>query len=186
MKKTSAQVLREHLDAVNGATVAPLGVFSLEAVSELSVQLNPLLADVFALYMKTKNFHWHMNGVHFRDYHVMLDEQSDQIYAITDALAERVRKIGGKTLRSIGDIARYQRLQDCDIYDLTPLQMLTELRDDNLRLVTFMMEAHAVCDEYSDVATASVLEVWIDEAQRRAWFLGESINNGPEDLVPLN
>jgi starvation-inducible DNA-binding protein len=149
--------------------------FSKQAIEDIAAQLNPLLADVFAIYLKTKNFHWHMRGAHFRDYHLLLDEQGEQLFAITDDIAERVRKIGGTTLRSIGDIARRQRITDNDADALVPAKMLTELRDDNLRLAAFMLEAHQVCDKYDDVATASLLENWIDEAQRRAWFLAETV-----------
>jgi len=144
------------------------------AVRDISVAFNILLADVFALYMKTKNFHWHMSGPHFRDYHLLLDEQSDQIFAMTDAIAERVRKIGGTTLRSIGQVSRLQRVLDNDAEFVTPLDMLAELRDDNRQLVANMREAHALCDENGDVASASLLENWIDEAERRAWFLFEA------------
>src|SRR6201987_3476440 len=148
------------------------------AVQDISGALNTLLADVFALYIKTKNFHWHMSGPHFRDYHLLLDEQSDQIFAITDALAERVRKIGGTTLRSIGQIAKLQRVLDNDAEFVTPHDMLAELRDDNKQLVARMREAHGLCDEHGDVATASLLEVWIDEAERRTWFLFEASRAG--------
>ncbi len=144
------------------------------ATHDLSGALNALLADVFALYLKTKNFHWHMSGAHFRDYHLLLDEQSDQIFAMTDPIAERVRKIGGTTLRSVGHIARLQRLGDNDADFVTPLDMLAELRDDNHQLANAMREAHGLCDEKGDVATASLLEVWIDETERRAWFLFET------------
>jgi starvation-inducible DNA-binding protein len=144
------------------------------AVRDISVAFNILLSDVFALYMKTKNFHWHMSGPHFRDSHLLLDEQSDQIFAMTDAIAERVRKIGGTTLRSIGQVSRLQRVLDNDAEFVTPLDMLAELRDDNRQLVANMREAHALCDENDDVASASLLENWIDEAERRAWFLFET------------
>ena len=144
------------------------------AVPVIAGALNVLLADIFALYLKTKNFHWHMSGPHFRDYHLLLDEQADQIFATTDAIAERVRKIGGMTLRSIGEIGRLQRILDNDADFVTPLDMLAELRDDNKQLVAGLREAHAVCDEHDDVASASLLENWIDEAERRAWFLFES------------
>ena len=144
------------------------------AVKDLSPALTTVLADVFALYVKTKNFHWHMSGPHFRDYHLLLDEQSDQLFATTDAIAERVRKIGGVTLRSIGHISRLQRLLDNDADYVTPADMLAELRDDNKQLTAYMRETHALCDEYNDVATASLLEVWIDEAERRTWFLFEA------------
>ncbi|MCY0855411.1 MULTISPECIES: Dps family protein [unclassified Cupriavidus] len=145
------------------------------AVTELSDHLNGLLADVFALYLKTKNFHWHMSGPHFRDYHLLLDEQAAQIFAATDDIAERVRKIGGTTLRSIGGIARLQRLRDNDEESVSPHAMLRELHADNLKLVAAMLEAHHACDEHADVATAGLLETWIDQAQRRAWFLAEAV-----------
>jgi starvation-inducible DNA-binding protein len=141
---------------------------------DLGAALAALLADTVALYMKTKNFHWHMSGPHFRDFHLMLDEQSDQIFAMTDPMAERSRKLGATTLRSVGDITRHQRLSDNDAPFVTPDDMLAELRQDNLRLVDFMRATHALCDEHGDVATASVLEVWIDETERRAWFLFET------------
>lgn len=144
------------------------------ATRDLSGALNALLADMFALYIKTKNFHWHMSGPHFRDYHLLLDEQGEQIFATTDDLAERVRKIGGTTLRSIGHIARLQRVSDNDAEYVTPLDMLAELRDDNRQLISRMRETHGVCDEHRDVASASLLENWIDEAERRAWFLFEA------------
>src|ERR1700758_4135536 len=144
------------------------------AVRDLSGALNILLADMFALYLKTKNFHWHMSGPHFRDYHLLLDEQGDQIFATTDALAERVRKIGGTTLRSIGHIARLKRILDNDADYVTPKDMLAELRDDNKELTARMRETHDLCDEYADVATTSLLENWIDEAERRTWFLFET------------
>jgi starvation-inducible DNA-binding protein len=144
------------------------------AVQDIAAAFNLLLADMFALYLKTKNFHWHMSGPHFRDYHLLLDEQGDQIFSVTDAIAERVRKIGGMTLRSIGEIARLQRIFDNDAGFVTPLDMLAELRDDNRKLVVNLREAHALCDEYGDVAGASLLEVWIDEAERRSWFLFEA------------
>jgi starvation-inducible DNA-binding protein len=145
------------------------------AIKDLSKSLTTLLADMFALYVKTKNFHWHMSGPHFRDYHLLLDEQSDQIFATTDAIAERVRKLGGTTLRSIGHVARLQRLLDNDADFVSPSAMLVELRDDNRQLTAWMRETHALCDEHNDVATASLLEVWIDEAERRTWFLFETI-----------
>ena len=151
----------------------PKGLGS-EATRDISAALNALVADFFALYLKTKNFHWHVSGPHFRDYHLLLDEQADQIYATTDPIAERVRKLGGTTLRSIGHIARLQRVSDNDADFVTPLDMLAELREDNQRLSARMRETHNVCDEYGDVATASLLEVWIDEAERRAWFLFET------------
>jgi starvation-inducible DNA-binding protein len=143
-------------------------------VRDISGALNILLADMFALYIKTKNFHWHISGPHFRDYHLLLDEQADQIFATTDAIAERVRKIGGVTLRSVGQISRLQRVLDNDADYVTPQDMLAELRDDNKQLTAHMREAHDLCDEGQDVATASLLEVWIDEAERRTWFLFEA------------
>jgi starvation-inducible DNA-binding protein len=144
------------------------------AVPAIAAALNAVLADVFALYVKTKNFHWHMSGPHFRDYHLLLDEQGEQIFAVTDPLAERVRKIGGTTLRSIGQIAKLQRIKDNDAEFVSAAEMLAELRDDNKRLVTGMREAHEVCDENDDCASTSLLETWIDEAERRTWFLFEA------------
>ncbi|HUL07636.1 MAG TPA: DNA starvation/stationary phase protection protein [Candidatus Acidoferrum sp.] len=144
------------------------------AAQDVAAGLNLLLADAFALYLKTKNFHWHVSGPHFRDYHLLLDEQSDEIFATTDALAERVRKIGGATLRSIGHIARLQRVRDNDADYVTPHDMLAELREDNQQMVKRMRETHGVCDEHGDVASASLLENWIDEAERRVWFLFEA------------
>ncbi|MFY9762257.1 MAG: DNA starvation/stationary phase protection protein [Xanthobacteraceae bacterium] len=144
------------------------------AVRDIAGALSILLADMFALYLKTKNFHWHMSGPHFRDYHLMLDEQSDQIFATTDAIAERARKIGGTTLRSIGHIGRLQRIEDNDADFVTPLDMLAELRDDNKQLTANLRETHDLCDELGDVATTSLIEVWIDEAERRTWFLFEA------------
>jgi len=145
-----------------------------DAVRNISGALNALLADVFALYFKTKNFHWHISGPHFRDYHLLLDEQADQIFATTDAIAERVRKIGGTTVRSVGHIHRLRRLLDNDADFVSPSDMLAELRDDNKQLTAIMRETHGVCDEAGDVATASLIEVWIDEAERRTWFLFEA------------
>ena len=144
------------------------------ATKDISAALTTLLADAFALYLKTKNFHWHVSGPHFRDYHLMLDEQAGQIFAATDAMAERARKIGGTTLRSIGHIARLQRVSDNDADYVTPLDMLAELRDDNIEMAARMRETHGLCDEHGDVATASLLEVWIDETERRTWFLFEA------------
>jgi starvation-inducible DNA-binding protein len=145
-----------------------------DAVRDISGALNILLADMFGLYLKTKNFHWHMSGPHFRDYHLLLDEQGDQIFASTDAIAERVRKIGGTTLRSIGHISRLQRILDNDADFVTPMDMLAQLRDDNKQLTMKMRETHDLCDEYGDVATAGLLENWVDEAERRTWFLFEA------------
>ena len=148
------------------------------ATRDIAGALNALLADMFALYLKTKNFHWHVSGPHFRDYHLLLDEQADQIFAVIDAIAERVRKVGGTTVRSIGHIARLQRIADNDADYVTPPDMLAELRDDNLRLTAAMRETHSLCDEHGDVATASLIEVWIDEAERRVWFLFEADRQG--------
>jgi starvation-inducible DNA-binding protein len=145
-----------------------------DGVEEICEELRKLLADVFALYLKTKNFHWHMSGPHFRDYHLLLDEQSDQIFAMTDDIAERARKIGGTTLHSISDIAREQRLSDNNEEFVAPAEMLAELTDDNQALVRFMRATHEVCDRHNDVATASMLENWIDESERRTWFLSEN------------
>jgi starvation-inducible DNA-binding protein len=157
--------------------MAPLGTptnLTSNATKDISGELTTLLADMFALYLKTKNFHWHMSGQHFRDYHLLLDEQGEQIFAATDAIAERVRKIGGTTLRSIGHIGRLQRVLDNDADYVTPLDMLAELRDDNKQLAAHMRETHEICDEHGDVASASLLETWIDEAERRTWFLFEA------------
>jgi starvation-inducible DNA-binding protein len=140
--------------------------------------MNAILADVFALYLKTKNFHWHMSGPHFRDYHLLLDEQAEQLFAMTDPIAERVRKLGGLTLRSIGQIARLQRLDDNDAEFVEPSDMLAELREDNKTLAARLREAHNVCEEHRDLATASLIEVWIDETERRTWFLFESARRG--------
>lgn len=145
-----------------------------QATKDISAALNLLLADFFALYLKTKNFHWHVSSPHFRDYHLLLDEQADQLYATTDPIAERVRKLGGTTLRSIGQISRLQRVADNDADYVTPSDMLAELREDNQQLAARMRQAHHVCDEHGDVATASLIEVWIDEAERRVWFLYEA------------
>src|ERR1700758_1841984 len=148
------------------------------AALDLSGALTVLLADMFALYVKTKNFHWHMSGPHFRDYHLLLDEHGDQIFATTDMIAERVRKIGGTTLHSIGHIGRSQRVVDNDSDFVTAMDMLAELRDDNKQLAANLRETHGLCDEHDDVATASLLEVWIDEAERRTWFLFEASRRG--------
>jgi starvation-inducible DNA-binding protein len=144
-----------------------------EGVAEIARELKLLLADVFALYVKTKNFHWHMSGPHFRDYHLLLDDQSEQIFAMTDDIAERARKIGGNTIHSIGDIARGQRIRDNDEEFVDPHHMLSELCADNQLLTKALRSAHEVCDKHNDVATASVIETWIDETERRTWFLFE-------------
>lgn len=150
-----------------------------DATRDISAGLGALLADVFAVYLKTKNFHWHMSGPHFRDYHLLLDEQGDQLFAMTDPIAERARKIGGTTLRSIGQIARQSRILDNDADYVDPKDMLSELREDNQQLVAAMRQVHDVCDEYGDVATASLLENWIDETERRTWFLFEITRAAP-------
>ena len=147
---------------------------SEDAVKEISRALNAILADAFALYLKTKNFHWHVSGPHFRDYHLLLDEQGEQIFATTDELAERVRKIGGTTLRSIGGIAKLQRIEDNDADFVAPLDMLRELMNDNKSVAKAMREAHDVADKHEDVATASILENFIDDTERRTWFLFEA------------
>lgn len=152
---------------------AKSGSLSNDAIREISEALRQLLADAFCLYLKTKSFHWHMTGSHFRDYHRLLDEHADQVFATTDVIAERARKIGGNTLRSIGDISRRQRLRDNDEETLTPHKMLSELRDDNSMLTGYMRETHDICAKYNDVATTSLIEGWIDEAERRMWFLTE-------------
>lgn len=144
------------------------------ATKDIAAAMNATLADVFALYLKTKNFHWHMSGPHFRDYHLLLDEHAEQLFAMTDVIAERVRKIGGLTLHSIGEIARTQRVLDNDAEYVEPLDMLAELADDNKTLAARLREAHNVCDEHRDVATTSFIEVWIDETERRTWFLFEA------------
>jgi starvation-inducible DNA-binding protein len=146
---------------------------SEKAVHDITQVLLPLLSDVFALYLKTKNFHWHMSGPHFRDYHLMLDDQGEQIFRMTDAIAERARKLGGGTVRSIGQISRFQRIVDNDAEYVKPLDMIAELGDDNKILTRNMREVHSLCDEAGDVATASLLENWIDEAEQRTWFLFE-------------
>jgi starvation-inducible DNA-binding protein len=158
-------------------TVAPLHTptdLNSKAVADVARAMNILLADMYALYLKTKNFHWHMSGPHFRDYHRLLDEQGDQIFETTDAIAERVRKIGAPTLRSIGEIARLQRVSDNDADFVSPMDMLAELREDNKQLVANLRETHGVCENHGDVATASMIEIWIDEAERRTWFLFET------------
>jgi starvation-inducible DNA-binding protein len=153
------------------ATPTDLGV---KATADIAGGMNAILADVFALYLKTKNFHWHMSGPHFRDYHLLLDEQGDELYAMTDPIAERIRKVGGSTLRSIGHIARIQRIVDNDAEYVDPLDMLAELREDNLALAGRLREVHEMVDELRDIAAASLIENWIDETERRTWFLFET------------
>ena len=160
---------------------APLSTptdLTAEATRDITGTLNAILADVFALYLKTKNFHWHLSGTHFRDYHLMFDEQADQLFAMTDPIAERVRKLGGSTLKSIGHISRLQRILDNDADYVDPEDMLAELCEDNKTLTARLREAHNVCEEFRDVATASLIEIWIDETERRTWFLFESSQRG--------
>lgn len=149
--------------------------FSLTAVVEISASLRQLLADVFVLYLKTKNFHWHMSGSHFRDYHLLLDEHASQIFEMSDAIAERARKLGGATLRSIGDIVRHQRLNDNNEDFVTPRNMLLELYRDNHQLSRYLRTTHELCERHGDVATTSLIEVWLDETERRSWFLAETV-----------
>jgi len=177
MKKISAS-RRQDLKARQMAPLATPSDLRPKAAKDIAGAMNGILSDVFALYLKTKNFHWHMSGPHFRDYHLLLDEQADQLYAMTDPIAERVRKVGGATLRSIGHIARTQRISDNDAEYVQPLDMLAELRDDNKMLAKRLREAHDVCDKHEDIATASLIEVWIDETERRTWFLFEASRQG--------
>ncbi len=168
-----SRATRPELVARRETSLTPRTDIAPDAVKDIAGALNALVADVFAVYVKTKNFHWHMSGPHFRDYHLLLDEHGDQLFAMIDDIAERVRKIGGTTLRSIGHIARVKRIADNDADYVTPKDMLSELWEDNKALVLSMRSAHDLCDEVGDVATASLLENWIDEGQRRAWFLFE-------------
>jgi starvation-inducible DNA-binding protein len=172
MKKSNGEKTLEAKTRQRAPLATPTDL-TAAATRDISGAMNALLADVFALYLKTKNFHWHMSGPHFRDYHLLLDDQGEQIFAMTDPIAERVRKLGGSTLKSIGHIARLQRVLDNDADYVEPEDMLAELREDNKTLTAAMREVHNVCDEHRDVATASLLEVWIDEAERRTWFLFE-------------
>jgi starvation-inducible DNA-binding protein len=158
----------------NARTQQTAGV-TAEGATAIANALNAVLADLFALYVKTKNFHWHMTGAHFRDYHLLLDDQGAQVLATIDPAAERVRKLGRSTLRSVGHIARLQRIADNDAENVTPAAMLTQLRDDNRLLVSVLRDAHDVCDQYGDIATASLIENWVDEAEGRCWFLAESV-----------
>jgi starvation-inducible DNA-binding protein len=169
---------QDKLETRRRAALATPSELGSEAVKNISGALNALLADVFALYVKTKNFHWHVSGPHFRDYHLLLDDQAGQIFTMTDDIAERVRKIGGVTIRSIGHVARLQRLSDNDAEYVDPLDMLAELREDNRALLASMRQAHDLCSEERDVATTSLLETWIDETERRIWFLFETGRKG--------
>ena len=164
---------KTHMQARKKEVVETATDLSGDAVIEISGALRQVLADVFALYVKTKNFHWHMSGPHFRDYHLLLDEQSAQIFAMTDDIAERARKIGAKTLHSISDISSHQRLKDNNDDFVAPEEMLFELRADNMALTRYLRSTHELCDRYNDVATASLIENWIDETERRTWFLSE-------------
>jgi starvation-inducible DNA-binding protein len=176
-----------HLPATSKALLQkgraePTANLGREAVEEISKELRRLLADVCSLYLKTNNFHWHTTGPGFRDYHLHLDEQADQIFGMTDAIAERARKIGGRTLRSIGEISREQRLRDSDRDSLSADEMLSELRIDNRELIRFLRLIHRLCERYNEVASASLIEVWIDETERRTWFLAEILDNGRKGL----
>ncbi len=172
MKKSNS-TNKSELERRRDAPLATPTDLTRSASKDISGAMNAILADVFALYLKTKNFHWHMSGPHFRDYHLLLDEQAEQLFAMTDPIAERIRKIGGLTLRSIGHISRIQRVLDNDAEYVEPLDMIAELADDNKTMAARLREAHNVCDEHRDVATASLIEVWIDETERRTWFLSE-------------
>src|SRR6267378_1520476 len=172
MRKSDARPGRRE----NAALQTPTDL-NHEGVEEISSALRQLLADVFALYVKTKNFHWHMTGRHFRDYHLLLDEHSEQIFAMTDDVAERARKIGGATLHSISDISRHQRLKDNNEELIVPKDMLAELSTDNQQLTRFLRSTHEVCEKHNDVATASLIEIWIDQTERRTWFLAEIVRD---------
>ena len=176
--KTTPSASIDELKQRRSAPLATPTDLKSAATRDISGALNGVLADVFAIYLKTKNFHWHMSGPHFRDYHLMLDEQATQLYAMTDPLAERCRKLGGPTLRSIGHIARTQKVLDNDAEYVEPLDMLAELRDDNIALAAQLRTAHDLCDEHHDIASASLLESWIDETEQRTWFLFEASRNG--------
>lgn len=178
-KKPAAKPAAAAKPAVRRApALATPSDLSKEATRDLSAALSRLLADVFALYLKTKNFHWHVSGPHFRDYHLLLDDQATEIFAMTDPIAERVRKIGGNTIRSIGHIGRIKRIADNDAEFVQPLDMLAELQEDNKSLTAYMREVHDLCDEYHDIATASLIENWIDETEQRTWFLFETSRRG--------
>jgi starvation-inducible DNA-binding protein len=177
MKKPDAKKL-EKLKREQKAPLTTPTDLKAAATKDIAGAMNAIAADVFALYLKTKNFHWHLSGPHFRDYHLLLDEHADQLFAMTDPIAERVRKLGGTTLRSIGHIARMQRVLDNDAAYVEPEDMLAELCEDNKTLAARLREAHDVCDEHHDIATASLIEVWIDETERRTWFLFEASRHG--------
>lgn len=177
MKKSVTEKTQD-LKRMRRAPLATPTDLKAAATKDIAAAVNGVLADVFALYLKTKNFHWHVSGPHFRDYHLLLDEQANQIFAMTDAMAERVRKVGGTTLKSIGHIARTQRLLDNDADYVEPQDMLAELREDNKTLAMRLRETHSVCEEHHDIATASLIENWIDEAEMRTWFLFEASREG--------
>lgn len=184
--RKSVAATTEEVKPRRGAAPAPSALatptdLTAAATRDISAAMNAILADVFALYLKIKNFHWHLSGPHFRDYHLLFDEQAEQVFAMTDAAAERVRKIGGRTLTSIGHVARLQRIADNDAAHVEASDMLAELCEDNRSLTRRLREAHDVCDEYGDVATASLIEVWIDEAERRTWFLFETGGGAASD-----
>ena len=172
MNKSNSKKISELRQRRDAPLATPTDL-TRSATKDIAGAMNAILADVFALYLKTKNFHWHMSGPHFRDYHLLLDEHGDQLFAMTDPIAERVRKIGGLTLRSIDHISRTQRVLDNDAEYIEPLDMIAELADDNKTLVARLRETHNVCDKHRDVATASLIEVWINETERRTWFLSE-------------
>ena len=178
MKPSVAKLKTQNLQRRQKAPLVTPTDLTAAATRDIVGAMNAILADAFSLYLKTKNFHWHMSGPHFRDYHLLFDEQADQIYAMTDPIAERVRKLGGTTLRSIGHIARLQRVLDNDAEYVEPSDMLAELREDNKTLAARLREAHNVCDKHRDIATASLIEVWIDETERRTWFLFEASRQG--------
>ena len=173
MSKRYSNNLKE-LQTKGRAPLATPTDLTSAAVKDISKTMNAILADVYALYLKTKNFHWHMSGPHFRDYHLLLDEQAEQLFGMTDVIAERVRKLGGSTIKSIKQISRLQRIRDNDADYVEPLDMLAELAEDNKSLVKHLREAHDVCDEHHDIATASLTEIWVDEGERRTWFLFEA------------
>src|SRR6476660_1594315 len=177
MKKPNSLKTVDLLHRRNAPLATPTDL-SAAATRDIAASMNAILADVFALYLKTKTFHWHLSGPHFRDYHLMFDEQGEQIFEMTDPIAERVRKLGGSTIKSIGHISRLQRIADNDAEYVEPEDMLAELCEDNKTLTARLREAHNVCDEHRDVATASLIEVWIDEAERRTWFLFEAAQRG--------
>ena len=177
MQKPTAAKKQDLVNRRNAPLATPTDL-KAAATKDVAGAMNGILADVFALYLKTKNFHWHMSGPHFRDYHLLLDEQSDELFGMTDPIAERIRKVGGATLRSIGHIARTQRVLDNDAEYVEPSDMLAELREDNKTLAARFREAHDVCNEHRDIASASLIEVWIDETERRTWFLFEATRHG--------